>query len=402
MNVERTASEAIQCKTGLEQFVAGGKPTQTPLLSKMYMARSKLIRRSLEAAALFHGRENLQLLNLGGGLDIGYTDIAETQFVVDLPNTLKNLPPSNQLPANTHYITCNLEDTDALSRSLSVYSFDFNRPTIVLMECVLSYIREDAAQKLVRWINEHVRHCLFIAYDPICGVNASESKAKSFSRMMLERFQERKAPLLSVVASTSSYTSRMFDCDWPFVRTYTLSHALQLLLSENDATLYVRGELFDEYASLQTLLNLYGLCLAGNNSSWYQSWTKQLELREEKPTEIRRRQLLFARIATLEAQVSAMEQRQTRRNQLTRPEPSTTSTSSYHIQCVQSADIDSVVALYATNFAPFAAADKSVKKYVTAATKQLQDLQKYDIVCLYIFHALCVLSLLTCCTFSES
>eukprot|EP01033_Poteriospumella_lacustris_P016986 gene16986-12155_t len=71
-----------------------------------------------------------------------------------------------------------------------------------------------------------------------------------------------------------------------------------------------------------------------------------------------------------------MEQRQTRRNQLTRPEPSTTSTSSYHIQCVQSADIDSVVALYATNFAPFAAADKSVKKYVTAATKQLQDLQK--------------------------
>lgn len=378
MNVERTASEAIQCKTGLEQFVAGGKPTQTPLLSKMYMARSKLIRRSLETAALFHGRENLQLLNLGGGLDTGYTDIAKTQFVVDLPNTLKNLPPSNQLPQNTQYISCNLEDTDELCRLLRVHSFDFSRPTIVLMECVLSYIREDAAKKLLRWINERITHCTFIAYDPICGLTASESKVKSFSRMMLERFQERKAPLLSVVASTASYTSRMFDCDWSFVRTYTLSNALQLLLSEKDASLYVRGELFDEYASLQTLLHLYGLCLAGNHSIWYQSWTKELEMQEEMSTDIRRRQMLFARIATLEAHVSAMEERQARRNRLTAPEPSTTSSSSYRIQRVQSADIDSVVALYATNFASFAAADKSVKKYVTAATKQLQDLQRYD------------------------
>lgn len=388
MNVEKTSLEALNCKRGVAQFVMQGKQTQTPLLSKMYLARQRLLHHVMGIASEACDRHNTQLLNLGGGLDNSYSKYVARQFVVDLPDTLSKLPIQTELPSNTVYIACNLEKTDLLMQQLIANGFDILKPTIILMECVLAYIDPVSVEALLNLLSRDIKSSILIAYDPICNVETHRQNSYTFSRLMLQRFRDRKAPLLSAVSSTTAFTYRMLKCSWPFARTYTLSHALQLLLGPQDGSLYVHGELFDEFASLQTLLNLYGLCLAGTNKYWYSTWSTRVKYcsksdHEVLPADRKRYDILCAGMESVAAHVLALEQfravRERSSNENKCLSLSFNNVNDCNIRSVQSGDIEAVVELYTTNFAAYALADKSVKKYVNSATKQLRDMKRLDV-----------------------
>lgn len=385
MNVERTASEALNCKVGAENFTSSvlGKHTQTPLLSKLYLARSKLIHGALKLAAHAISGEEIQLLNLGGGLDSSYSPYGSWQFIVDLPNTFANLPPPNQRPLNTKYISCDLANTEKLFSLLEQEGFDVNRRTIILLECVLAYMDITDVEMLLQNLASRIRSAVFVAYDPICGSSSDDDISLSYSAKMRRKFHDRNAPLVSSQASTNAFSTRMFTSHWPHVRTYSISHALQLLLRPDERKLYVPGELFDEYAALQTLLNLYCLSIASNDSCWFSTWYESLTSHSNCATNSNqtvsvgqdRINALYAGIASAESHLCAVEKFRLGDAQL-----NNSMCTNFLIRPVHLEDIPSVVNLYSSSFAVLAGTDKSVKKYVTTATKQLQDLQRLVIV----------------------
>ena len=49
---------------------------------------------------------------------------------------------------------CDLADTDQLERSLQYFKFDFSLPTLVLSECVITYMKEKDSTKLINYLGE--------------------------------------------------------------------------------------------------------------------------------------------------------------------------------------------------------------------------------------------------------
>ena len=51
---------------------------------------------------------------------------------------------------------CDLSDTAQLERSLRAFKFDFSIPTLVLSECVITYMKEKDSTKLVKFLGKNL------------------------------------------------------------------------------------------------------------------------------------------------------------------------------------------------------------------------------------------------------
>lgn len=396
MNVERTALEASSCKSAARDFAEDKeqKRSQSPLLSKIYLARSKVMHLLVQVAQVT-SITSVQLLNLGGGLDASYAQYFSKEYVLDLPLSIERITAANRdQRTSTTFISCDLNNCVDVMSSLDAESFNWSQPTVVLMECVMSYLQPVSLEALLLCLSSRLTNAIFVAYDPMCARGDAMDNVRSLSAMMTRKFHLRGAPLTGTVSSTKVFTTRMQRCSWHLCRTYTMYQALHCLLLPEERSLYGENELFDEYASLQTLLNVYCVCFASNNALWYHRFVvKLLRRSQDKAVEAdpgvlqfdSRVSRLYARLAVLESHVNILEERQA----LVQPKQENLS---FPVNCqeitelenlgkvvvrgVRPDDIDQVIAMYTATFADFAAADKSVKKYVSFAVKQLSDLRR--------------------------
>jgi O-methyltransferase involved in polyketide biosynthesis len=334
---------------------------QNPLLNRLYHARNlvihKMISTSLNSFKLYkncrdeNSIENkcCQLLILGAGIDISfeklYSDTASI-FTVDLPDIITerkkllsrfydskrsntdecnnydsaysdnskrnaNISDTNTKTnnsANNHIedskennlsvsISGDLRDFSSFWDQLLLNGFQTNKPTIVLIECVLCYIDTNYVQILLQKLSENLcDQSLLVVYDPMLSSSSSDSFSpcsisktfsnhpcsssliqknqiynNGFKKMMEDRFKERKAPIRHEIESTIQQIKFLKSCNWENVKCYTMQEALQSFLSKEERSVASSAESFDEYASLALLHKQYSVTLSALDQKLYQS-----------------------------------------------------------------------------------------------------------------------------------
>lgn len=345
----RTATEASFCKESAIAFETGAesKKPQSALLNKVYQARGKVWQEACKRAqnALTDGSVdlNIQVLDLGCGLDPSYPFLSNfNAYCVDLLATLRS-SSEFQAPrssSNLHFLPFDLCSCNELLPLLQALGFRCNIPTIVLMECVSCYLPTESVIRLLKLLSKSLFSAVFISYDPLSGIFGN-----GFAIESLRKFQQRGAPLLSVVNSPVEVMTRLWTCGWKYSISYTIQQALQLLIEPKRRSLYVQGEVFDEYASLYLLLNLYSLSIATTHQCFYEKIISQRELDVEDHLNVRR--TLNDRIAVATNRLLSLELQQKQHNEnrsLQQRNPALIH--SINIRSIGDQDVNAVVSLY--------------------------------------------------------
>ena len=262
--VIKTAHEALACKSSAIGPSDGSKiaSKKTPLLNRLYKARSMIMHKLVSEAMKCSQSEKTQLLLLGAGLDHSYNGYSTSVFAVDFKDVFEN----RQFPKHVHTVPCDLRDSEAVVLALKDKGFHSNFPTVILLECVLSYLDEKSSHDLLNILTSTIPNCTIILYEPVLPYD--DINNSGFAYKMHSKFTEREAPLLSCSKSLEEFTSRLYSTGFLHVNTTTINHALKLYLSSSERLNCCLNEPFDEFSSLALLQNYYIACIASTSTEW--------------------------------------------------------------------------------------------------------------------------------------
>jgi O-methyltransferase involved in polyketide biosynthesis len=64
-------------------------------------------------------------------------------------------------------LAADLRDLSALHEKLARVGFDFSLPTLVLAECVMTYMNPDESNRVIEWAVKVFPRCIFVVYEQI-------------------------------------------------------------------------------------------------------------------------------------------------------------------------------------------------------------------------------------------
>lgn len=88
-------------------------------------------------------------------------------------------------------IGADLSQTNTLEAALKLCDIDFERPTLLLSECVLTYMTRRTASGVIRWAAESFSNAVFVLYEQINPDDA-------FGLFMQKHFNTVGSPLKSI------------------------------------------------------------------------------------------------------------------------------------------------------------------------------------------------------------
>jgi hypothetical protein len=280
MSVEKTSKEAYGCKTIARKAYSVANPDgnpdqQTSLLNKVYRLR-ELTMHHLVANAVISQASSIQILNLGGGIDDSYCRYSSKQYLVDKESVIKEFSALHESRTSSVIpIICDLNDVDALENLLYQYNFDWNAPTIILLECVISYLQPNSVRQLFSMLATNLPFAILIGYEPICGIDKNNYPPEYyyFRNEMMKKFVERKAPLTYTPSSLPQLLLQCYKTGWKHTFGCNMLQAWTSILpkSQQNISLLSSKEYFDEYTSLLQLCQLYHIYMISTNITWFQS-----------------------------------------------------------------------------------------------------------------------------------
>ena len=348
--VSKTAIEALSCKQSCSSNEhQGQQKRKSPLLDRVYAARQRVLHHLLPVLLCHCSHhyphpyqqqhpKGVQLLSLGGGLDVSYDAFSNRHFVVDVeeviqarkalyqqasvaenPSDRSSFVENREMP---RLIACDLNDMQALIRLLEEAGFDPNTPTVIFAECVLSYLTYEAQGKVWSTLASYLKApSVGLTYDPMLPVPSSSSSSSSsslsmhgYSQMMREKFDSRKAPLHSAMSNLIHSHTFLYQHNWPHVIALTMQQALQQWIypmSTDTSNDLEQQSMFDEHAALLLLHSLYSIRITTNNAQLFSSVYSELF-----PTSSKHSSQLALRMKLAEYRTQALETISSQRNKI--------------------------------------------------------------------------------------
>lgn len=314
----KTAVEALTCKSAalrIEKADGGAPYRKTPLLNRVYQTRSclmhKLVASGLKATEHNSNAGRMsQLLILGVGLDTSYNTYCDRTFAVDFAEVIEQQAANHVDGRSVNLVVGDLRQSDVVLDDLLKVGFDPSIPTVILLECVLSYVDPVAAQTLLSALTMRLANATLIMYDPVLPFQNAHSAGLAV--MMHLKFEERGAPLLSCARSVEEYGNNLRQTGWKHVTALSVNQAAQLFLSAAERKASVLSEPFDEFASLAMLQNYYAVGVASTNEGVFQRLHEILLAGKESHVE--REQAVLDRIVLVETRLKSIESHQLQRS----------------------------------------------------------------------------------------
>ena len=173
----------------LQEFVER-KRRRAGLINWGYYIRYKALESSFEnIVKTLCERKNkrFQILSIGAGFDTTYFNVRHKNkndnyvfFEVDLPSNvarksklieksekcrrLLNNPTFSDggvVDSNFILLACDLADQVSLNERLLIHDFDFDLPTVILSECVITYMEEKDSTNLIKYFASKLGQVLF-------------------------------------------------------------------------------------------------------------------------------------------------------------------------------------------------------------------------------------------------
>lgn len=265
---------------------------QNPLLNRFYLLRQQAMHAIFVKllTSIPSSFTDIQVLILGGGYDISYEFYNDQSrqlhyYVIDFPEIIErrmmyHVQRSQYSNKQFHYIGGDLLDFNHILQQLDDNKIDHSRPTIVLVECVLSYLPIKKVEEIISSIASKFSNCAMLLFDPLMGSDPAKNDDTSLVENQ-DYFHQttgsfaRKEAELQTNFSTSIKVAEFFRLNhWNHVDCLTMFQAIHLhdIIKLVEPLIINSLEVFDEFSSLQMLLNNYHITVTMNNTPWWKSF----------------------------------------------------------------------------------------------------------------------------------
>jgi len=155
---------------------------------------------------------------------------------------------------------CDLADTDQLERSLQYFKFDFSLPTLVLSECVITYMKEKDSTKLINYIGSKLENAAFFVYEQCLPDDG-------FGAFMVQHFNKISSPIhgLSRFKTGEEQILRYLSAGWCKCKVHTLT-SIFLHLQSSEINRIKDLQQFDEFEEFFLKCSHYFILVATKGS----------------------------------------------------------------------------------------------------------------------------------------
>lgn len=258
----------------LEYFTSDKCPRRAPLINRGYYIRYQamdwVLQKFIRALENYPG--GVQVVSLGCGYDPTYFRLFnnnqhENMKWIDvdfseLTKIKKQMIGKSDIlcqslvdydaakdPADTihsryyHLVPCDLRDTRTLSQELEkIEGFDYTVPTLVLSECVITYIPTTDADTIIKWSSDRFTDSLFVLYEQINPDDA-------FARQMLKHFKKLDAAIHAIHSypRLEDQIQRLLKLGYDTSVAYDMNDLWYRIIDNEERRRIKEIEWFDEY-----------------------------------------------------------------------------------------------------------------------------------------------------------
>lgn len=274
----------------LTEFVENPR-NRAPLINWGYYVRNKSIQLTFEKSVQFLANKNqpFQILSIGAGFDTTFFSIHHkykpdnlTFFEIDLPcnverkvnlifnsekcqpmiwNKVMNSNDGKSINTDLYRLfACDLADTGQLKQKLEQFDFDFKLPTLILSECVITYMKEKHSSKLVSFLAEVLEHAAFFVYEQCLPDDG-------FGAFMVKHFENIGSPIMGLekFKTESEQVNRYLEAGWCKCKVYTLT-SIFLNMDTKEVERIKSLDQFDEFEEFLLKCSHYFMLVATKGS----------------------------------------------------------------------------------------------------------------------------------------
>lgn len=237
---------------------------RSPLINRGYYVRAKCMTQLFEAFHSAFGNETCQVLSLGAGYDANYFRLKAASalpvncryFEVDLSLVVANkrgiIESSTELRSLANAVTSgsrsqysllgqDIRDVVSLESGLRAAGLDFSVPTLVIAECVLSYLDTKHSDRLVQWTSSAFDIVALAVYEQVEPKDA-------FGIVMTGHFESLGSPLKSLrdYPNVASLRDRYLSLGYESCECISVSEYLGTL-DAKEVSRFQGLEPFDEF-----------------------------------------------------------------------------------------------------------------------------------------------------------
>uniref|UniRef100_A0A0B6Z319 tRNA wybutosine-synthesizing protein 4 n=1 Tax=Arion vulgaris TaxID=1028688 RepID=A0A0B6Z319_9EUPU len=264
---------------------------RAPLIHRGYYIRAVAFDRLLRNFLGLHQHSKKQIISLGCGFDSSYFRLKGAQCLgdtvyceIDFPELVKKkrllientddlirlvdkikeppLSPHIELSCSDyHLLGVDLTQLNTLEAALKMCGIDFETPTLLLSECVMTYMTRRCSTELVKWAAETFEEAVFGMYEQM-------SPDDAFGLFMQNHFHSIGSPLKCITSfpSLESQRKRFLSTGWAWCEALDMNTFYYHHIPTQERKRVEHLETFDEYEELNLKYSHYFILTASTVS----------------------------------------------------------------------------------------------------------------------------------------
>ncbi|BFZ01945.1 hypothetical protein BsWGS_04985 [Bradybaena similaris] len=264
---------------------------RAPLIHRGYYIRAVAFDRLLKNFLGLYEHSKKQIISLGCGFDSCYFRLKAAQSLgntvfceIDFPELVKKkrllientedlwnlVEKTNERPLSPHIeLSCSdyhllgvdLTQLNTLEAALKMCGLDFECPTLLLSECVMTYMTRRCSTELVKWAAETFEEAIFGMYEQMNPDDA-------FGLFMQNHFHSIGSPLKCINAfpSLDSQRQRFLTTGWAWCEVLDMNTFYYYHIPASERRRIESLETFDEYEELNLKYSHYFILTASTVS----------------------------------------------------------------------------------------------------------------------------------------
>ncbi|XP_006819091.1 tRNA wybutosine-synthesizing protein 4-like [Saccoglossus kowalevskii] len=255
----------------LKLFV-GKSSRRSPLINRGYYIRAKAVDHIVNKYLQLENEKNKQIVSLGAGFDAAYfrlkhsgclnkcvyievdfVHVAQRKSIIieskhelsSLIDTPLQADPSNGIVLKSesyNLLGIDMTKLDELYSALVLCGIDFSLPTLLLSECVITYMSVCSSNALITWAAKMFHNSIFVNYEQILPDDA-------FGIVMQNHFRLLGSPLKAIqtYSTTEKQQHRYETLGWNVAMVTDMNAFYYNVLSLSERQRIEKLELFDEF-----------------------------------------------------------------------------------------------------------------------------------------------------------
>ncbi|XP_074660085.1 tRNA wybutosine-synthesizing protein 4-like [Tubulanus polymorphus] len=274
------------------QYFVCKKVRRAPLINRCYFIRSSAIDYSLKTFVKeISGKK--QIISLGAGFDSSYFRLKNQGLLKDVifyeidfienaqrkANLIRNCESLNGLIQESEIpvalqpytgIYCDdyrllgidLTQLPLLTSCLTECGINLSIPTLLLSECVMTYMGHKRASSLIQWASDMFPDAVFVTYEQIFPYD-------TFSNIMCNHFKKFGSPLRSITVypNPQDQIQRYKKLGWNEAVSIDMNQFYHCFVSDDDKRRTKSLEIFDEFEEWHLTNNHYSILFASRGSA---------------------------------------------------------------------------------------------------------------------------------------